>query len=103
MGRERIDLARAEPLERRRGLGDRPRRVDHVVRDEAVLVGHLTDHVHDLGHVRGGPPEAGPGGPGARSRSTAAPPWSAPRSPVARRRSGTTAPGGSPPAGWSAG
>src|SRR5256886_16231327 len=34
---KRIDLARPEPPERGRRLRNRPRRVDHVVRDEAVL------------------------------------------------------------------
>jgi len=43
--RERVDVARAEPPERRRELRDRPRRIDHVVRDETVLVGDLADDV----------------------------------------------------------
>src|SRR6266571_7448509 len=56
VGRERVDLARAQPLQRRRRLGDRPRRVDHVVGDEAIFVGHVADYVDDLGHVRRGAP-----------------------------------------------
>ena len=46
-----VDVLRAEPLERVHRFDHRPRRVDHVVGDEAVLPRHLADHVHDLGDV----------------------------------------------------
>ena len=54
MRRADVDVAGTEILERACRLGDRPGGIDHVVRQQAILALHLADHVHHLGHVRGG-------------------------------------------------
>ena len=56
MGGAAVDVAGAEPLQRRHRLRHGPRRVDHVVGDQTVAVAHLADDVQDLGHVGRGPP-----------------------------------------------
>ena len=52
MGNVGHDADRAPLLEGLRRDAQRPGRIHHVVHEDADLALHLTDHVHDLGHVR---------------------------------------------------
>ena len=56
VGRGSEDAARTMFLESLSRVHEGARRVDHVVDQDYVAVGDVTDHVHDLGHVRPAPP-----------------------------------------------
>src|SRR5687768_4002134 len=50
-----VDVVGAEPLERPSRLRHRPRRIDHVVGEDAIASLHVADDVYHLTHVRARP------------------------------------------------
>ena len=57
--REREDAPRAERAQLVRGRGQRARRVDHVVDDDAVAALHRADEVHRADDARRPPAASG--------------------------------------------